>query len=111
MVIRGASSENRGKITVTRSFRARRNPGCPGDTTVTARVAIAIASGGPSGSGAGGAYRRLTDGARLAHRAHLQIIRDDDAAEANLAAQVILHDQARERRWHAGGVQVRVDGM
>src|SRR5207245_9496308 len=62
-------------------------------------------------TGIGGAYRRLTDGARLAHRAHLQIIRDDDAAEANLAAQAILHDQARERRWHAGGVQVRAGGM
>ena len=35
---------------------------------------------------------RLADRARLADRSHLEIIRDDDAREAGLVAQVIAHD-------------------
>jgi hypothetical protein len=54
IVIRGARSEKRGNTTATRPFSARARSGAPRPISVTARVAIAWASGRPSGSGAGG---------------------------------------------------------
>ena len=57
------------------------------------------------------AHGRLTDRARLGDRAHLEIVRDDDPAEAELAAEVVLDQQPRERRGHAGRVELWIDGM
>ena len=54
IVMRAASSEKRGKTTSTRPFSARANASRPGVSSVTARLAMAIASGAPSRSGAGG---------------------------------------------------------
>ena len=62
-------------------------------------------------AGIGRAHGRFTDGARLAHRTHLEIVGHDDAAEADLFAQIVLDDESRERRGHAGGIEVRVDRM
>ena len=44
------------------------------------------------------AHRRLADRTELADRAHLEVVGDDDAAVADLAAQEVLDDQAREGR-------------
>ena len=57
------------------------------------------------------AHRRLADRAGLADRAHLEVVRDDDAAEADLAPQPVADDAARERRRHAAGIELRIDGV
>jgi hypothetical protein len=42
--------------------------------------------------GRGGAHGGLADRAERADRAHLEVVRHDDAAVAHLAAEVVLHD-------------------
>jgi hypothetical protein len=55
-------------------------------------------------------YRRLADRAELADGAHLQIVRDDDAAIADLAAEIVVHDEPREGGGHARrGIEARVE--
>ena len=51
--MRAASSEKRGKTTSTRPLSARANAARPGVSSLTARLAMAMASGAPSRSGAG----------------------------------------------------------
>ena len=43
------------------------------------------------------AHRRLADRTQVGDRAHLEVVGGDDAAIADLAAQVVVDDQARER--------------
>src|SRR5213080_1596376 len=56
-------------------------------------------------------HRRLTDRTRLRDGAHLEVVGDDHAAEADLAAKVLVDDPARERRRHAGGIEPGVHGV
>src|SRR5215467_15051356 len=61
-------------------------------------------------SGAGGAHRRLADRAELADGAHLEIVRDDHPAEAELAPEIVRDDGAREGRGHArSAIEARVE--
>jgi hypothetical protein len=57
-------------------------------------------------------HRGLADGAELADGAHLEVVGDDDPAIADLAAQIVGHDQPRERGGHArGGIEAWIEGM
>ena len=55
------------------------------------------------------AHRGLADRARLAHRAHLEVVGHDHAAEAQLAAQPVADEATRERGGHAAGIELRID--
>ena len=57
------------------------------------------------------AHRGFADRARLGDGAHLEVVGDDHAAKADLAAQVLVDDPPRERRRHAGRIETRVDGV
>ena len=51
-------------------------------------------------------------GQSFADGAHLEVVGDDDATIACLAAQVFFHDEAREGGRHAGqGVETRIERM
>jgi len=62
-------------------------------------------------AGGGRAHRRLADRARLAHRAHLEVVGDDHAAEGELAAQPVADQASRERGRHAAGIELGIDRM
>ena len=63
-------------------------------------------------TGGGGPHRRLADRAEVGDRAHLEVVGGDDAAIADLAPQVVVDDQARERgRGARLGIEIRIERM